>query len=69
MAFRVRKVFGTFEKRAPERDLKPDLCGDGKVFYQYRAIRPTSGTWLMCEFMMTRRKGRIFDVFFSLYKL
>ena len=34
MAFRVRNVFGTFEKRAPERDLKPDLCGDGKVFYQ-----------------------------------
>ena len=25
MAFRARKVFGTFEKRVPERELNPDL--------------------------------------------
>ena len=34
MAFRARKVFGTFEKRAPEPDSNPDLCDPSTVIDQ-----------------------------------
>ena len=34
MAFRARKVLGTFEKRAPERDSNHDLCDAGAVLNQ-----------------------------------
>ena len=36
MAFRARKVLGTFEKRAPGRDSNPGLCDSGAVLDQLR---------------------------------
>ena len=42
MAFRARKAFGAFEKRAPEQDLNPDLCDASEVLYLLSYIRPTA---------------------------
>ena len=44
MAFRARKVLGTFEKQGPERDSNPDLCDAGAVLQQLSYIRSAGRT-------------------------
>ena len=36
LAFRAQKVFGTFEKQAPEQDSNQDPCDASAMLYQLR---------------------------------
>ena len=60
MAFRARKVFGSFEKRTPGLNKIQTLTSAIPIQWSTSWATSPTGEWLLCEFMITRWRWRIF---------